>query len=66
MEGLEGAVDLGERWQALPLSRRRAVVDALLQVTVLPRARRGRLPGGTYFDQEAVAIVWKVTGEMRS
>lgn len=53
------AGDLAERWTELGLDRQRAVVSALMTVTVLPRARNGRLPGGGYFDPEAVAIHWR-------
>lgn len=61
LDGLAGAPDVAEVWAALPLDRRRAVVDALATVVVLPRERRGRLPGGGYFDPDAVSIEWKVT-----
>jgi DNA invertase Pin-like site-specific DNA recombinase len=40
------------------LSRQRASVDYLMVVTVHP-ARRGRLPGGGYFDASTVQIDWK-------
>lgn len=48
-----------DRSGGLPLGKRRAVVDALLTVTVLP-ARRGQRVGGLYFDPEYVQIEWKV------
>jgi site-specific DNA recombinase len=52
------AADLDGVWDQLGLDRRRAVLDALMTVTVLPRARTGRLPGGGYFDPSTVEIGW--------
>jgi len=60
--GLSRGPDLAALWESLPLDRRRAVLDALVVVTVLPRAHSGRLPGGGYFDPEAVAFSWLATG----
>lgn len=56
--GLVGSENLEADWKGLDLSRQRAVLVYLMRVTVLP-ARRGRLPGGAYFDPEAVNIEWK-------
>lgn len=56
--GLAEAIDVAAVWDALPLDRRRAVLQALVVVTVLPRSRRGRLPGGAYFDPTAVRFDW--------
>lgn len=56
--GLVGADDPEAAWNALDLGRQRAVVDYLVTVVVLP-ARRGRLPGGGYWDPEAVRLEWK-------
>ncbi|MEU9861352.1 recombinase family protein [Streptomyces sp. NPDC047971] len=56
--GLVGADDVEAAWKGLDLSRQRAVLDYLMTVTVLP-ARRGRIPGGGYWDPEAVRIDWK-------
>jgi DNA invertase Pin-like site-specific DNA recombinase len=53
-----GVPDVGSVWAGLDLDRRRGVVDALVTVTILP-GRRGRLPGGAYFDPAAVDITWK-------
>jgi len=47
-----------DRSDGLPLGKRRAVLDALLTVTVLP-ARRGQRVGGLYFDPEFVRIEWR-------
>jgi hypothetical protein len=54
-----GAADV---WPTLDLSRRRAILDTLMTVTV-HRTRRGRLPGwrpgDSYFDPRGVEITWK-------
>ncbi|MFP8960051.1 recombinase family protein [Streptomyces nanhaiensis] len=55
---LVAAQDPAAAWNGLDLSRQRAVLDALMTVTVLP-APRGRRPGGSYFDPGAVRIDWK-------
>lgn len=55
---LVDAADPVGAWNGLGLSRQRAVVAQMMTVTVLP-ARRGRLPGGVYFDPKAVRIEWK-------
>ncbi len=47
------AEDLAAAWHALPLSRRRAVVDCLLTATVLPVGK------GARFAPEQVQMVWK-------
>jgi len=46
------------RSDGLPLGKRRAVLDALLTVTVLP-ARRGQRAGGLYFNPQFVGIEWR-------
>ncbi|MFB6626531.1 recombinase family protein [Streptomyces sp. NPDC056374] len=56
--GLVGAEDLEAEWNALDLGRQRAVVSYLMTVKVLP-ARRGRIPGGGYWDPDGVLIEWK-------
>lgn len=56
--GLVGAEDVEAAWNRLDLSRQRAVIAYLMTVTVHP-ARRGRLPGGTYFDASTIGIDWK-------
>jgi site-specific DNA recombinase len=56
--GLVGVPDVEAAWAALDLSRKRAVIDWAMAVRVL-RARVGRQPGGSYWDPEAVEIVWK-------
>lgn len=59
LDGLAGAEDVHAAWEGLSLDRRRAVLDLLVMVTVLPREHAGRLPGGAYFDHTAVRIDWK-------
>lgn len=61
LDGLTDTKDVSAAWQALSLDRRRAVLELLAQVTVLPRKRAGRLPGGATFDPAAVNISWKDT-----
>lgn len=56
--GLLAAEDIEAEWNGLNLSRRRAVIAYLMTVRLRP-ARRGRLPGGVYFDADSVDIVWK-------
>jgi DNA invertase Pin-like site-specific DNA recombinase len=56
--GLLAADDIEAEWSELDLSRRRAVVAYMMAVRLRP-ARRGRLPGGAYFDADSVEIVWK-------
>src|SRR3954469_25392928 len=56
LAGLVGAEDVAAVWQALPLSRRRAVVDLLMTVTV-HRTRSGV----RVFDPQAVQIQWKTS-----
>jgi hypothetical protein len=62
LAGLVGAPDPATTWAALDLHRRRAVMDTLMTVTILP-ARRGRpagwTPGSSYFDPSTVEIAWK-------
>ncbi len=57
LDGLAGAGDVAAAWDDLPLSRRRAVVDTLMTIT-LNRTRQG----ARRFDPDAVAIAWKQPG----
>lgn len=54
LDGLLGADDVAAEWEALPLSRRRAIVDLLVEVRVLPTRK-----GAQHFDRTAVPITWK-------
>jgi site-specific DNA recombinase len=53
LDGLIGHPDIRDRWEALPLSRRRAIVDLLVKVTV-DRTQQG----ARVFDPSAVRIEW--------
>ncbi len=48
--------DIAQRWESLPLARKRAVIDMLLDVVVMPTTRRG---GSGVFDPESVRVTWK-------
>jgi site-specific DNA recombinase len=52
--GVVGARDVQKVWGALPLSRKRGVIDLLLAVRVLRTAR-----GARTFDPKTVEIAWK-------
>ncbi|RWA22570.1 hypothetical protein MELE44368_12405 [Mycolicibacterium elephantis DSM 44368] len=52
-DGLIGAEDVRAAFDALPLDRQRAVVDALLSVTIMPVGK------GRAFDPERVVLKWK-------
>lgn len=62
-----GTPQVAEEWESYHLDRKRAIVDALMTVTLHP-ARRGRPPGYApgsatgYFDERSVAIDWKQPG----
>jgi DNA invertase Pin-like site-specific DNA recombinase len=58
LEGIAGRADAAAVWETLPLWRRRGIVDALVEVRLLP-ARPGRQRDGSYFDPESVKIDWK-------
>jgi site-specific DNA recombinase len=59
LAGVADAPDPAAVWEGLDLSRRRAIVDVLCTVTILP-ARRGRRPGWrageSYFDRSTVLV----------
>lgn len=62
-----GSAKIVEEWPGYHLDKQRAILDALMTVTVLP-ARRGRPQGfqpgvtKTYFDPSAVRVEWKQPG----
>jgi site-specific DNA recombinase len=62
LAGVVDAPDPAKVWAGLDLSRRRAIIDVLAVVTILP-ARRGRRPGWkageSYFDESTVEIIPK-------
>jgi site-specific DNA recombinase len=56
--------DPDEAWDELDLDRRRAVVDALVSVTVMPAPKgrpKGWKPGDSYFSSEYVDVQRKAT-----
>jgi site-specific DNA recombinase len=61
LDGVVGEEDVAATWDGLHLDRRRAIIRALCEVTIL-RARRGRRPGWrseeSYFDPETVDFQW--------
>jgi hypothetical protein len=60
LAGVADAVYPAEVWSGLDLSRRRAIVDVLVEVVVLTTKRGGlRRKGETSFDPSSVAITWK-------
>lgn len=58
-----GTPDVVEQWDGYHLDKRRAIVAALMEITV-HKARRGRPPGfkagtgATYFDEDTIGVVW--------
>lgn len=54
-----GTEQAAKDWEAYSLDRKRAIIDAIMKVTILP-AQRGRpegfRPGDTYFDERSVRI----------
>ncbi len=54
--------DIAGRWQSLPLARRRAVIDLLLDIRVLPATKVG---GHNTFDPESVHVAWKTSLKKR-
>jgi site-specific DNA recombinase len=70
LDGLAGNADLPKLWygtlpdrsDGLPLHRRRAVIDALMTVTLEPGGHRrppGWRAGHSYFDPQSVRIEWR-------
>ncbi len=57
LDGLAGQVDAAERWAALSVDRKRAVIDAVLTIVLNPSKRGGR--GGTKFDTATVSVTPK-------
>jgi hypothetical protein len=54
LDGLLDAADVERVWRGLPLTRRRAVVDLLINVRIL-RTK----PGARIFDPETIEITWR-------
>ncbi len=60
LAGVADAVDPAKVWGGLDLSRRRAIVEVLLDVVILRTGRGGpRRKGETVFDPESIEITWK-------
>lgn len=62
LDGLVGVPDVPAVWAALDLDRKRAVIDVLMEIKLLP-SRRGRppgwRPGERYFDPRTVQVKWR-------
>ena len=52
--------DIAKHWQSLPLGRKRAAIDLLLTIEVLPSPARG---GPYVFDPATVRTTWKTPAE---
>jgi site-specific DNA recombinase len=63
LDGVVGG-EAAEVWPMFDLSRRRAILDTLMSVTV-QRSRRGRppgwRPGNSYFDPRGIEIAWRTS-----
>ncbi|HCB06284.1 MAG TPA: recombinase family protein [Nocardioides sp.] len=62
LDGIASAPDPGAAFLAADLDRQRLVVDALIEVTLLPSGKgrpKGWEPGQPYFRPETVSIEWK-------
>lgn len=62
LAGLVGVPNVAEVWASLGLDRQRAVIDALMTVTLLPSGKgrpAGWQPGQSYFRPDSVRITWK-------
>lgn len=55
LAGIADADDVEQAWEDATLGRKRAVIEVLSTVMLLP-GRPGRLPGGAYFDPDSVVI----------
>ena len=58
LAGLAGRPGVREIWPGLDLGRKRAVLRAVADVTLVAASRGGRLPDGGYFDPESIRIDW--------
>jgi site-specific DNA recombinase len=70
LAGMADAADPAKVWAGLDLSRKRAIVDVLIEVVILPAAHKGRpagwRAGKTYFDPDSVQITWKRGDQLRT
>lgn len=60
-----GAPDPRAAWKDLELDRKRALLRALVTVTVRP-ARPGRMPDGSYTDLENIDFEWKRKPQLKA
>jgi site-specific DNA recombinase len=64
--GVVGAADVAKVWfgtspdrsDGLPIERRRAIIDAAMEVRIMP-TRPGRKPDRSYFDPASVDVKWR-------
>ena len=61
LQSLVGIENVGEVWQAQPLSSKRFVLDTLMEVTLNPPARRG-----PRFDTASIGIRFRDVGELEA
>ncbi|MFC4912570.1 recombinase family protein [Actinomadura gamaensis] len=47
--------DIAEVWPTLPLTQQREVIRALMDITLMPTTRKGRLP----FNSDRVKVIWR-------
>ena len=59
LRDLLGVDDIGAAWEQMEMGTRRAILSETVTVTILP-ARSGRMPNGSYFDDEAIDLDFKV------
>lgn len=62
LDGIAGEADAAEMWEGLDLARRRAVLAATVEVTILPAPKgrpKGHRPGDPYFHPEAIRLEWQ-------
>ncbi|TFC12573.1 recombinase family protein [Cryobacterium sp. MDB2-A-2] len=52
--------EVREKWGALPIDAKRAVIADLLTVTIMPTG------SGTRFDRDLIVVNWKTSGELKS
>ena len=61
LDGIAGEPNAAEIWEGLDLHRRRAVLAAVAEVTILPAPKgrpKGHRPGDPYFHPEAIRVRW--------
>lgn len=62
LTGMLGVENVELHWAGLDLDRRRAIIDSLMEVTIMRTAKgrpRGWMPGSSYFNPESVRIAWR-------